>query len=49
MFLPLIANRGFVLAKTPVGAGSWSNVERIGRLVEAPRDVVELEAVELVL
>ena len=54
MFRPCVAYRGFVLITGKDAYWDWLSAgccfcERVGRFVEAPRDVIEFEAIEFVL
>ena len=54
LFRPRVAYRGFVLVTGEDAHWHWFSTERrlhecVGRLIEAPWDVIEFEAIELVL
>ena len=54
LFWLLVADRGLILIAGEDAHRNWLSAEhrfrqRIGHLVETPRDVIELETVELVL
>ena len=54
LFRPRVAYRGFVLITGKDACWDWLSArccscERVGRFIEAPRDVIEFEAVEFVL